>query len=389
MPGLLDASVSLCFRETMIAPFEYRIPCCWPSLPAEESVRPYFEEIDSKRWYSNFGPLCLRLQGQLAGHFSLDPGQVSLVANGTLGLTLALMARKKHAKGLCLMPSWTFVATAHAALLAGLTPFFVDVDPVSWALTPRIAEAALSKIDRPIAAIMPVCPFGSPVCLDEWADFERETGLPVIVDAAAAFDGIRPGSVPALISLHATKIFGVGEGGLLLCSDADMIRDVTRRSNFGFYDSREVEVPSLNAKFSEYHAAVGLAAMAQWPSTRKLIQSACDEYLKELSRVPGVSFLPGFGSDWISATCAVAIEGDRLEKIVRRLDEQGIESRRWWREGCHKEKAFSDCPRTDLATTESLAKKVLSLPMFPGIGQDEIKLVCRTLTEEMLPSQAV
>jgi dTDP-4-amino-4,6-dideoxygalactose transaminase len=367
----------------MTKPSMYRVPCCWPLLPTEESVRPYLKEIDAKRWYSNFGPLWARLHGQLAGHFSLDPNQVALVANGTLGLALALMTRTSSAKGLCVMPAWTFVATAHAARLADLTPFFVDVDPVSWALTPQIAEAALKKNDRPIAAVMPVCPFGSPVNLEEWADFERDTGVPVVVDAAAAFDSIQPGSVPALISLHATKAFGVGEGGLLLCTDANLIRDVTRRSNFGFYDSREVEVPSLNAKFSEYHAAVGLAALTQWPHTRELIQSACDGYLGELGQEPGVSFLPGFGKKWIAATCAVAIEGDRLEDVIQTLGKQGIESRKWWREGCHREKAFTDCPCADLPVTEVLAKKALSLPLFPGIRQDDIRDVCRSVIENL------
>lgn len=371
----------------MAAPSGYRIPCCWPRLPAEPSVRPYLEEIDAHRWYSNFGPLWERLQGRLAGHFSLERDQVALVANGTLGLTLSLMARTGGKGGLCLMPSWTFVATAHAARLAGLEPCFADVDPDSWALTPSIAATAVKAIDGPIAAVMPVCPFGCPQDLDAWADFERDSGLPVVVDAAAAFDGIRPGPVPALVSLHATKALGIGEGGLLMCSDADFIREVTRRSNFGFFDSRDVEVPSLNAKLSEYHAAVGLAALDQWPQTRESFRSACERYLSGLDGAPGVSFLPGFGQQWVSSSCAVTLEPGRHAGVMRKLEQSGIESRRWWRDGCHREEAFAQCPRTELPVSEALAESALGLPLYPGIGSDDVETVCRALIEGLEAGQ--
>src|SRR5579864_1599285 len=112
------------------------IPVLKPKLPATADLLPYLAEIDERRWYSNSGPLVTRLEEQLSRHFRFRDHGVFTVANGTLGLTVALMARRVPAGSLCLMPSWTFAATPHAARLAGLTPSFHDVDRRTWALNP-------------------------------------------------------------------------------------------------------------------------------------------------------------------------------------------------------------------------------------------------------------
>jgi dTDP-4-amino-4,6-dideoxygalactose transaminase len=110
------------------------IPIMWPKLPCAARLAPYLETIDSSRIYSNFGPLAVSLEDRLARHYGLGEGTVATVANATLGLTLALAAQDVRPGTLCLMPAWTFIASAHAAMMAGLVPYFVDVDPVTWTL---------------------------------------------------------------------------------------------------------------------------------------------------------------------------------------------------------------------------------------------------------------
>jgi dTDP-4-amino-4,6-dideoxygalactose transaminase len=112
----------------------YSIPIMRPKLPSADRLAPYLKSIDASRLYSNFGPLTLSLEDRLAEHYGLNQGTVATVANATLGLAIALAVQQPPPGTLCAMPAWTFVGSAHAALIAGLVPYFVDVDPETWAL---------------------------------------------------------------------------------------------------------------------------------------------------------------------------------------------------------------------------------------------------------------
>lgn len=197
-----------------------------------------------------------------------------LASSGTAaitGLLLATAGRAGAARPLCVCPSYTFVATAVAAQSCGFTPFFADIDRQTLALSPEDV-AALPEIGR-VGAVVVVAPFGMMVDLAPWHDFSARTRIPVIVDAAACFDTVRPdairkSAVPVAVSLHATKTFSSAEGGLILCSDTDVVQRANKALNFGFEIARISEGPSLNGKMSEYHAMVGLADLEGWPEKR-------------------------------------------------------------------------------------------------------------------------
>src|ERR1700730_4022064 len=104
------------------------IPVMRPKLPVTESIAPYLRQIDASRIYSNFGPLARALERRLAEFFGLPLGSAVSIANPTLGIPLPLSAQHPKPGSLCAIPAWTFAATAHAATLAGLIPYFVDVD---------------------------------------------------------------------------------------------------------------------------------------------------------------------------------------------------------------------------------------------------------------------
>ena len=242
------------------APPQLRV--CRPQLPDADQLRPYLDEIDRSGQYTNFGPLLRRFERRLAERFHVADEGVACVSNGTTGLALALRASAIPEARLCVMPAWTFVATAHAARMAGLEPYFVDVDPDSWSLTPAAALAAAVRAPGPVGAVLPVSPLGAPVDVEAWDAFHAETGLPVVIDAAGGFDGARPGAAPMMISLHATKVFGVGEGGIVVSTDGALVAEIRRRANFGFGSGRVATTEGTNAKMSEYPAALGLAVGA-------------------------------------------------------------------------------------------------------------------------------
>ena len=353
----------------------YEIPLMRPRLPDAAALLPYLQEIDRNRWYANFGPLESRLERRLAESLGLADGQVTGLVNGTVALALALSEAAGGRPGYCLMPSFTFVATAHAAVAAGLTPWFLDVEPDSWTLSPEIARAALAGIDGPVAAVLPVAAFGAPMDAAAWDDFSAETGLPVVVDAAAGFDGARIGRAPVMISLHATKTLPAGEGAIVAGYDRARIAGVRARSNFGFQGRRSAEISGTNGKMSEYSAAVGLAALDAWPETRSDLLCAVHLYRDALFDIPGLAFAPGFDGRHAVSTCNVSFHQPIADAAIAALATRGIEARQWWEKGCHLQPAFHGCRRSALPRTEQLGARVVGLPFYRGMGMAAVERV--------------
>lgn len=357
-----------------------RMPVLKPLLPPAAEILPYLEAIDQRRWYSNYGPLVSQLEEQLSLHF--EAGVVT-VANATAGITAALLARGVPAGSLCLMPSWTFAATPHAARAAGLTPWFHDVDLSTWALNPDQVLETLQRLSGPVGAVIVVSPFGAPVDLEAWQTFEGQTGVPVVVDAAAGFDTIRASPIPSVVSLHATKILGAGEGGFLVTTDPELRGRLAACCNFGFLESRTAVVAALNAKMSEYHAAVALASLAHWPAIRARHVRIAGWYRAAMVGLEGASLQPGYGEGWVSSTTSILLPAGSTARISGSLLQSGIDIRKWWGEGCHVQPAFAGCPRGPLPATEELGARVLGLPHFPDMRKIDADRVLQALSEAL------
>jgi dTDP-4-amino-4,6-dideoxygalactose transaminase len=350
------------------------VPVCRPWAPPAEAIQPYLQRIDAVRWYSNFGPLNNELEERLAERFPQKTHIVTL-ANGTLALALALRARAPNG-GLCLMPSWTFVATGHAAIIAGLTPYLVDVDLNTGALTPDGVRTALKTAPGSVAAIVPVLPFGDASSLKTWRALEEELRTPIIVDGAAAFDDARDASTPLVVSMHATKILGAGEGGFLATTDKGLVESVRALSVFDFQGARISSRAAFNAKLSEYHAAVALAALDLWPQTRLQYRRAAARVRNAFKAGDAVQFQNGWGENWISTTASARFANASADYMQRHLAQAGIETRRWWDQGLHQQPAFRTCPTAgELSNTNKLARATLGLPYSIDLTDSQIERV--------------
>jgi dTDP-4-amino-4,6-dideoxygalactose transaminase len=240
-----------------------------PELPPTEAIDRYFDLARRARWFSNGGP-CARL---LSKRLSERVGAYCTpVSSGTLGLMVALSAvLGKRSGGEALMPSFTFVATAQAALRSGLAPCLLDVDPDSWHLAPEQLQASLSD-RREARAVIAVSAFGTPPPAEQrfrWEEACRRGGVPLIVDSAAGFGAVADDGVPIgaqgdieVVSFHATKPFAIGEGGAVFTRDRELHERIGQEANFGFRSNRSVaSARGLNAKMSELHAATALAVL--------------------------------------------------------------------------------------------------------------------------------
>ena len=356
------------------------MPVLRPRLPSTAKILPYLRAIEDRQWYSNHGPLVTCLEQELSSRLGVADGGVVTTANGTLGLTVALLARAVPQGSFCIMPSWTFAATPHAARIAGLTPWFHDVDRSTWALDPGQVTETLKRMSCRAGSVIVVSPFGAPLDIEAWEAFEARTGVSVVVDAAAGFDTVRPSHIPSVVSLHATKILGAGEGGFIVSSDWRLRERAAACCNFGFAGSRIAIAPALNAKMSEYHAAVALASMEGWSATRTQHARIADWYRESIGGREGISLQPGYGNGWVGGTTNVVLPAHSAAEIARHLLQLGIETRTWWGQGCHVQPAFAYHPRGPLPVTEGLGSRVLGLPHFADMQKRDVDAVVDALS---------
>lgn len=351
-----------------------------PDMPDADALRPWLERIDAGRWYTNFGPLVQALEAQLEAR--LAPGtHVVTVNSATMGLELALIALDLPPGARVLLPGLTFAASAAAVLRAGGVPVFADIDPDSWLLTPAIAERVAREMR--LGAVMPVSTYGAPQSSAEWDAFVARTTLPVVIDAAAAFDTQQMGTrFTAVFSMHATKVLGAGEGGFVAAADAAFLERVRRLSNFGIdVSTGSVETAGANGKLSEYHAAVALAALEAWPERRAARVRLHRTYLQALERAcPQVRPQRRPANQAYSIFPVLLPEGQSAPNVQRRLAAEGIESRRWYCPTLDRHPAFSAMERAGtLEQCQIATARLLALPFHPFLDADDAERVCRTL----------
>jgi dTDP-4-amino-4,6-dideoxygalactose transaminase len=325
--------------------------------------------------YSNFGPLVRELEQRLGERVGLPPSGVISAANATVALTVALLAQSPPAGSLCLMPAWTFVASPLAAIAAGLVPYFIDVAPDDWLIHPAAVEKIVAGIAGNVGAVMPVAPFGQPVEIAAWDEFRRRTGLAVVIDSAAGFDAIEVGDVPNVVSLHATKSLGAGEGGYVASRDVDLLQRIQSYLAFGFYGSRDARVLGLNGKMSEYHAAVGLAALDEWAQVRAALMVRAQTYVRAFRGTNIVRLQAGFGDRWVANTCVAELPDGTGEQLADRLAAASIETRHWWGKGAHAHSATNALPKGSLDITTRLAMSTVGLPFYVDMPLEHIESV--------------
>lgn len=362
------------------------IPVLIPDMPSADELSPWLKRMDQTRWYANFGPLCREYERSMAGFIAggtQDVPQVLSVNSGTAALEAALMATRLPARAGVLVPALSFASTAAVPARLGLAPMFADVDPVSWTLTPEIAQAALKHAH--IRAVVPVAAYGLALPEDQWDEFSERTGLAVILDAAGALGNQRPGKrCPAAFSLHATKVGGVGEGGLLAGRDQGFMQTARMLSNHGYqkWMSRRV---GGNLKLSEYHAAVGLAQLKRLPRIVRRIRELAAIYANELSGLGGRVRLQPAPPGMLRSVFCVRLEGGEAEQVASGMAQQGVQTRRWYCPPLHEHPAFADFRRigpdggNELPVADALGEDILGLPFHTSLTDGDAHRACAAL----------
>lgn len=358
------------------------VPLLRPELPGPQALLPWLERMHAARHYSNFGPLVLELEQELAGRLAVPVAQVSTMANATLGLELVLQALDLPAGSRVLLPAFTFVATATAILRAGHVPVLADVDADSWMLTPDMARHACAQTR--VDAVLPVAAFGMPHDMAAWQRFEEDTGLPVVIDAAAAFGSQRlDGAQGTLVfSLHTTKSLPAGEGGLVVSTRPGLAKRVRQLSNFGINLDPASGLPvgaltlcGSNAKMSEYHAALGLASLQTWDAQaaqRQALMADCVSALDHASacRLGWQAQGPGGALRAPTSLCVRLPDESLRARLEQACQQAQITTRRWYQPLLQHMPALQQrCHVLPVPNALVLSQTLLGLPFFLGITQ--------------------
>lgn len=360
------------------------VPLLVPDMPSPQKLLPFLERMHAARHYSNFGPLVRELELEFSRRFEIVHEQLTTVANATLGLELVLQALELPRGSHVLIPSFTFVATATAVIRAGHVPVLADVDSGSWMLTPEIARAACEKAR--VDAVLPVATFGMPHDMAAWQAFELATGLPVVIDAAAAYGSqwLHEGRGTLVFSLHATKSLPAGEGGLVVSSRPGLAAHVRQLSNFGINLDPAAGLPigtlastGTNAKMSEYHAAIGLASLQVWEAHARQRRALHASLVQELDESSGQGIVwqhPGTGGA-LAAPSLLCLQlpndGVRmaLEHVCQKLR---ITTRRWYQPLLqHMPALLPYCRALETPDADRLASTLVGLPFFLGMESEQ------------------
>lgn len=356
------------------------VPLLVPDMPSPQELLPWLERMHAARHYSNFGPLVCELEGALAQRFGQPAEHVTTAANATQALELVLQALDLPSGARVLLPAFTFVATATAVLRAGGVPVLADVDAATWMLTPAIARAACSAMR--IDAVLPVATFGMPHDMQAWWQFERETGLPVVIDAAAAYGSqwLKGAQGTLVFSLHTTKNLPAGEGGLVVSTRPGLAKRVRQLCNFGINLDPAASVPlgalaslGTNAKMSEYHAAVGLISLQKWELSALSRQALHADFMHELCEAAPDHLAwqaqgPGGPLRAPTLLCARLSSETERAALEQACQQARIVTRRWYQPLLPQMDVLRrHCLSIDTPNAEALAHTLLGLPFFLSI----------------------
>jgi dTDP-4-amino-4,6-dideoxygalactose transaminase len=363
-----------------------RVPVYRAQLPASHRVERYLSSLDRTRWYSNHGELVRRFEARLAALLRVAPEHVVTASSGTAALAGAILGTAGRAEPLrpyCFAPAYTFVGTASAIEQCGYRLHLADVGD-DWSLDPD--ELANHPALARTGLVVVVAPYGRLPSQPRWEEFQRRTGIPVVIDAAAGFEALtadtRPpfSTIPIALSFQASKTFSTGEGGAVIAMDAARADATLRALNFGFRGERVSRGPSINGKMSEYHAAVGLAELDGWDDKRAAFARVAAAYANE-AESDGLAehriiTAPTVASCYALLLATSAAESGAVRAALHAAD---VEHRLWYGGGLHREPAFAGVERDALERTDALGPRLIGLPMAPDLATSSVRRIVGTI----------
>lgn len=353
-----------------------------PNIGDRDRLMARLNDMLDRRWLTNNGPFVQELEQKIADYIGVK--HCVAACNGTIALELAI--RASGLEGEVIVPSYTFVATAHALQWQEIVPVFCDVSPRTHTLDPAQVE---KMITPRTTGIIGVHLWGRACDIDPLTEIAERHNLKLLFDAAHAFGCSYRGEMignfgdAEVYSFHATKFFNTFEGGAITTNDDELAKRLRLMRNFGFAGHDNVIYIGINGKMSEPCAAMGLTLLESLDEIIETNYRNYKQYQRLLSDLPGVTFTNYDETEqtnyqYIVLEIDEAITSVSVADFVKLIHAENVLVRRYFYPGSHRMEPYrSYFPHAGLLLpeTERVCERILCLPTGTAVGPAEIDTI--------------
>lgn len=352
-----------------------------PNIGDREAFLTRVGDILDRRWLTNAGPYVQEFEKRVCELTGVR--HCISMCNATVALEIAI--RALGLTGEVIVPSFTFIATAHALQWQEITPVFCDINPATHLLDPARVEAMITPRTT---GIIGVHVWGRPCEVEALTEIAARRGLKLMFDAAHAFAcshrGTMIGNFGAceVFSFHATKFLNTFEGGAVVTNDDELAAKIRLMRNFGFTGYDNVIYIGTNGKMPEISAAMGITSLESMDEFIAVNRENVRRYDEALSGMPGIRFLRYDENERANCQYVVTEIGEDAplarDQILAVLHAENVLARRYFYPGCHRMQPYRAWfPHAGLLLpeTEKICARVLSFPSGTAVGAEEISAI--------------
>ncbi len=367
-----------------------------PNLGNRERLFERINDILDRNWLTNNGLYVQEFESEISRMIRVK--HCIAMSNATVALEIAI--RGIGLTGEVIVPSFTFIATAHALQWQEIRPVFCDIEPLTHTIDPRLVEAMITPRTT---GIVGVHLWGRACEIEALTDIAHRRNLKLLFDAAHAFGCSYGGRMignfgdAEVFSFHATKFLNTFEGGAVVTNDDDLAAKMRLMKNFGFCGYDKVIHLGTNGKMSEISAAMGLTGLESLEEFIASNYQNYKEYQAQLEGLEGIQLLK-YSEDEKSNYQYVVLEVDEeftrisRDRLVEILWAENIMARRYFYPGCHRmdpyHSLFPDAGKS-LPVTEHVAERVITLPTGTSLNVDDIERICQIISFAVLHGKEI
>jgi len=362
--------------------FEKPLHVGCPNIGDRAKFHRYVDEIFDRRWLTNRGQCVQEFEARLCEYLGVK--HCITMCNATIALEIA--AKALDLKGEVIIPSMTFIATAHALQMQGIKPVFADIDRNTYNLDPVAVERMITP---ETTGIMGVHVYSRSCDIERLQAVADKHGIKLMFDAAHAFGCSYKGQMIGnfgeceVFSFHATKFFNSFEGGAIATNDDELAEKIRLMQNFGFAGADKVIYVGTNGKMTEICAAMGLVNFDQLDKIMAVNKRNYESYRAAIEKIDGLSLIEFDEPEKCNRQYMVAEVGDEYplsrDELVEKLHAENVLARKYFWPGCHNMEPYKSLqPNAGLLlpVTEKVARRIVVLPTGTAVDERIIGEIC-------------
>ena len=353
------------------------IPITKPFIPPLDKYEMLLAGIWKRNWLTNNGPLVNKLEIELKKYLGID--YLLFLGNGTIAIQLAIKALEL--KGEIITTPFSYVATTSSIVWENCRPIFVDICPQTLNIDAQKIEPAITP---ETSAILATHVYGNPCDIKGIEFIAEKYGLRVIYDGAHAF-GVKYegksifsyGDITTT-SFHATKIFHTVEGGAVITEDSKILERMSFMRNFGHNGPDQFNGVGINAKNSEFHAAMGLCNLPYITEIINQRKKQSEYYNIKLKNLDVTrQFIKDVDNYNFAYYPIIFPSEEKLLFAKKKLELTKIFPRRYFYPSLSHLSYLEEKGNTPIC--DDISRRILCLPLYHSLTEEEINLVCRIL----------